>query len=158
MSPHVKLLIEIERVFDFFNERFCNGELKKPLILFSPSEGIPVSGWFGVASWKVHDEDVCEINISAEYLHREPFAIIGTLVHEMAHLKNHQAGIVDCNLDTQYHNECFKIAAESLGLKVKKGKKGYAYTDLGPLAVKAIHDCQLDTTLFKIYRKDQFAK
>jgi hypothetical protein len=151
----LELLIEIERVFDFFNDRFCAGELKKPLILLSTSYGIPTYGWFGVSDWKQkNDELLYEINICAEHLDREPYFIIETLIHEMAHLKNHQQGIIDIDPVSQFHFETYKTAAESLGLVVRKHKaKGWAYTKLGDESLKAIQDCNLKIKAFDICLK-----
>ncbi len=71
----------------------------------------------------------------------------------MAHLKNAQKGISDCN-KVQYHNKNFKTAAESFGLTVSQRKgKGWATTVLGQTAKDAILLLKPDVDAYKIVRK-----
>lgn len=155
MLPHyLDLLSEIYRAFDFFNAHFADNKLKCPIIVISPSDGIPMHGWFGVRLWKYDEEEFNEINIGAEYVNRSPEAVMNTLLHEMAHLKNWQEGIVDFDVKTQYHNEQFKASAESFGLVVTNGRaKGYAYTRLGPKALDAIEKLRLRQEVFNKLRR-----
>lgn len=156
MDHYLALLHEINRAFDFFNHTFCNNTLKKPIILVSTTSNTspPMYGWFGVKVWRKGDHHYDEINISAEsFRTRKTHHILETLLHEMAHLKNHQNGICDCNIKTQYHRLEFKYAAESFGLIVSKGKTiGYGYTKLGRRAMDAICDLQPREEIYRIYR------
>ena len=152
-TQYLELLQEINRAFDFFNERFAKGELKRPIITVSPSGAKRAYGWFGPQFWKQGDREVHEINLSAEHFERTPEDVLETLLHEMAHLKNAQNKIVDYTV-TQYHNKHFKIAAESFGLKVDKMRnRGFALTSLTEEGKKAIEELNPKKDLFNIYRK-----
>jgi hypothetical protein len=157
-SRYLILLTEIERIFDFFNERCCEGGLKKPFILLNPStNGMPSMGWFGVSNWKDEKaEEIYEINLCPDHMKgRNPYGIVETLIHEMAHLKNHQEGIVDIDPNTQFHFETYKATAELFGLEVAYGEKGWAYTQLGQRALELIVDCEVNLEAFGIYLVDQ---
>lgn len=147
-NVYLRTLEEIYRAFDFFNDRFVSGMLKTPIISISSNNGIPMHGWFGVDLWRHGDRLISEINLSAETLNRKPGELFATLLHEMAHLKNHQLGIVDVDLITQYHNHEFRCAAQSMGLRVRMHRcYGYSTTWCGPLAIKAIFELNPDEEL-----------
>ena len=142
-----QLLQELYRAFDYFNEVFADGKLPKVVITIQEAGRKNALGWFGKGFWsdKITGDGVSEINLSAEWLNRSPEGILETLLHEMAHLKNAVNGVRDCT-SGQYHNKHFKRAAEEFGLKVSRsGNKGYAYTQLGEEADKAILDFKPDT-------------
>lgn len=135
-----KALEELYRAFDFFNKRFADGSLPKVIITIQEAGRRNAYGWFGKSFWKddICEQGVCEINLSAEYMGRDPLSILETLLHEMAHLDNAMNDIRDCT-SGQYHNKKFKTAAEKYGLIVKRmGNKGWASTQLGEEAVEAI--------------------
>ena len=93
-----------------------------------------------------------EINMVAEYLTRPLEEVVGTLLHEMAHLWNIQQGIQDCSRNGYYHNRKFKDAAEAHGLIVEKTEKyGYSMTRLNDEAVSFLKE--IGTEGFKLYRK-----
>lgn len=152
---HVELLKELHRAFDFFNERFSEGTLNRPIITIQTAGRTNVLGWFLREGWegKTPEDITNEINISAEYFDRGATDVLETLLHEMAHLKNFQLGIEDCS-KSQYHNIKFKVCAESFGLIVEKMKnRGWAYTQLGEDAQKAIEDLNPNEDLFKLTRR-----
>lgn len=155
MHVYLRTLEEIYRAFDFFNQRFVSGMLKTPIISISSNNGIPMHGWFGVHLWRHGDNVFNEINLAAETLNRPADELFATLLHEMAHLKNHQLGINDVNLETQYHNVQFKCAARSMGLKVRMHEcYGYSTTWCGPLAIKAIYELEPNQDLIcNLYRQ-----
>ena len=137
---------ELYRAFDFFNNRFAQGKLPKVIITIQEAGRKNAYGWFGESFWKdgICEQGVCEINLSAEYMGRDPYAILETLIHEMAHLKNAINGIRDCT-SGQYHNKKFKTTAEEFGLNVKRsGNKGWAFTSLGEAAREAIDQFKPD--------------
>jgi hypothetical protein len=141
-----KAIEELYRAFDFFNETFAEGNLPKVIITIQEAGRKNAYGWFGESFWKdgICEQGVCEINLSAEYMGRDPYAILETLLHEMAHLKNAINDIRDCT-SGQYHNKKFKIAAEQFGLIVKRaGNKGWAFTSLGEEARAAIDQFKPD--------------
>lgn len=140
-DKQIALINELYRSFDFFNNHFCNNNLQRPLITLQGDNKRSTYGWFGGSFWndsKDEKSKINELNLTAETLHREPTHVLGTLLHEMAHLKNFQEGIKDCNA-AQYHNKAFKISAEYFGLVVEKMKnKGYAITKLSDSSLTAI--------------------
>jgi len=156
-EKYTNLLNELYRSFDFFNEFFCQGKLNKPIITTQGEKRKGKTwGWFGKDFWTEHSGEehnkLNEINLTAESLHREPNAVLCTLLHEMAHLKNSQEGIFDCTT-TQYHNKEFKKTAEFFGLIVEKMKaRGWATTTLGEKALGAIELLKPDVSLYKIVR------
>lgn len=144
------LLKELYRAFDFFNERFMENELPKVVITIQESGRRNALGWFGNSFWsdKVCEDGVSEINFSAEFMSRSAEAILETLLHEMAHLKNAIDGVRDCT-SGQYHNKHFKRTAERFGLIVERGgNKGYAFTSLGEDGIKAVKDFDPDRKIF----------
>lgn len=154
----VNLINELYRSFYFFNEHFCNNELHEPLITIQGDKRRGSTyGWFGKNFWEENvgseRKKVNEINLTAESLHREPEAVLETLLHEMAHLKNAQNDIFDCT-KTQYHNDKFKKAAESFGLGVSRMRgKGWAKTHLDEKAKEAIALLEPVVSAYKITRK-----
>jgi len=141
-----RLLTELYRAFDFFNEKFADGKLPKVVITIQEAGRRNALGWFGKGYWsdKICKDGVSEINLSAEWMSRTPEAILETLLHEMAHLKNAVEGIRDCT-SGQYHNKYFKQAAEQFGLDVERGgNKGYAYTSLSKDGEKVIKEFKPD--------------
>ncbi len=157
-QKYTDLIEELYRSFDFFNNHFCNGELKRPIITTQGDkrEG-STYGWFGKQFWLDSSEEkseyIDELNLTAESLHRDPEQVLETLLHEMAHLKNAQVDILDCT-KSQYHNDKFKKAAEFFGLNVSKMKgKGWAITTLGETAKGAIALLKPKIELYKIVRR-----
>lgn len=68
--------------------------------------------------WKAGEDSFHEIMISANYFERGARAVLGTLLHEIAHSLDLQAGRKGTSGDG-YHNKVFKSTAESLGLKIE---------------------------------------
>jgi hypothetical protein len=157
-QKYTDLIEELYRSFDFFNEHFCKGELKRPIITTQGDkrEG-STYGWFGKQFWLDNSAEegvyIDELNLTAESLHRDPEQVLETLLHEMAHLKNAQADIHDCT-KSQYHNDKFKAAAEFFGLEVSRRKgKGWATTKLDEKALGVIALLKPKTELYKIVRR-----
>ena len=154
-NPHVKIINALYAAFDHFNVHFYgeDDKLTSPVINLGPAGRRNALGWFRNDGWIGNDgETIHEINISPEYLTRDPDEILETLLHEMAHMRNRCNDITDCNA-SQYHNANFKDAAEMLGLEVeKKGYRGWAWTCLGSKAKEAIEKLPFDKDVFKIAR------
>lgn len=71
-----------------------------------------------------------EIMISGENLRRGADAVAGTLLHEAAHARNLNAGILDTDSNGR-HNKKFAATAEDHGLTVtERGWHGWAATEL----------------------------
>jgi hypothetical protein len=80
--------------------------------------------------WKAGDEAFHEIMISANYFTRGARAVLGTLLHEVAHSLDLQAGIQGVTGDG-YHNKKFKDTAEALGLTITQAKGiGWSVTEV----------------------------
>lgn len=152
-TKYQELLKELHRAFDFFNEKFAEGKLERPVITVSSAAGKNALGWFGAKFWKDGEEEVNEINMSAEYFNRSVEDVLETLLHEMAHLKNAQNGVDDCSA-SQYHNKSFKVAAESFSLEVKKSKyRGFSSTNLTDVSREVINQLNPDEKVYSFYRR-----
>lgn len=80
--------------------------------------------------WKAGEESFHEIMISANYFERGARAVLGTLLHEVAHSIDLQNGIQGTSGDG-YHNQKFKATAESLGLTITQAKGiGWSLTEV----------------------------
>lgn len=80
--------------------------------------------------WKAGEESFHEIMISANYFERGARAVLGTLLHEVAHSIDLQNGIQSTSGDG-YHNQKFKATAESLGLTITQAKGiGWSVTEV----------------------------
>lgn len=146
--PYQQVVNILASAFDHFNSVLLNGELKEtPIIAVMPRGRRAAYGWFVDEKWEDKGIRRPEINISAETLNRPIANVLGTLVHEMAHMLNAQNGISDCNA-AQYHNKHFKTAAEKLGMIVTRMPgKGFAVTTVGPTLQAAIDTfCQMENT------------
>lgn len=155
-EKQIKLINELYRSFDHFNEHFCKGSLIRPIITLQGDSNRSTYGWYGRKFWgdvKDESQSFDEINLTAETLHREPTHVLETLLHEMAHLKNAQEGISDCTA-TQYHNSEFKKSAEYFGLKVDKMKgRGWAFTSLSDKVITAIELLKPNKDAYQITRR-----
>lgn len=130
---------ELEALFTTFNKALFEGKLEKPVITVSPDSTKGAYGWCtGWKAWNDGSENggFYEINLCAEYLNRPFEDTCSTLIHEMVHLWNLQAGVQDTSRSGTYHNKKFKDAAEAHGLVVEKTEKhGYSKTSLSPESV-----------------------
>jgi len=92
--------------------------------------------------------------VTSEWLQSSPYEILGTAIHETAHLWNHDFGVKDTSKSDR-HNLKFKAAAETLGLDVSPpiDSKGHAYTSV-PMELKERIDREFKPNLdvFRLYR------
>lgn len=80
--------------------------------------------------WKSGEESFHEIMVSANYFERGARAVLGTLLHEIAHSLDLQNGIQGVTGDG-YHNRKFKATAEALGLTITQAKGiGWSVTEV----------------------------
>ena len=155
-NTYADIVNELQRSFEFFVDHFNLDKSKytNVLITLMASGRRQAYGWHGAGFW----EDTghvkrTEINLSAEYLNRPAEEILGTLLHEMAHLKNSVEGIKDCDPSNQYHNKKFKTSAEFFGLEVSKlGSRGWAKTELGKKAQDAIKALKPNVEVYSVTR------
>ena len=155
MNPYLRNVKQLSDAFTFFNNKFCKGELKTPIINILPRGQKNALGWFSPERWAGGEKETAttinEICICAETLNRPVADVLETLLHEMAHLKNRLEGKADCNMQGR-HNLKFKEAAEHFGLKVSKSQyKGFNVTELGEKALAAIAEYNFTGT-FDIVR------
>ncbi|HEY8443285.1 MAG TPA: SprT-like domain-containing protein [Clostridia bacterium] len=112
-------------LFDYLNETFFESALSKPVITIQANRKPNTLGWCtGYNAWQSGEEKSPEINLSADYLDRQPIDKVETLLHEMCHLYAFQNNIKDTSRSGNYHNKQYKEIAEKHGLKVEKSSKG----------------------------------
>lgn len=150
----LKPVEQLYRVFEAVNKKNFGNQLPTPAITIqSRGKKLGVLGWCSVHEiWQGENQGFREINICAEALNRPPIEIVETIIHETAHYVNLLNGIKDCTKN-QYHNKKFKKAAEALGLEVMQDKKfGYAFTSMGPKALKFFQGLKIPEDAFPVSR------
>lgn len=159
MNTLKNVITELEDLFETYNEKYFDSELRRPVITVSPQGKERVFGWCTTwKAWKEKDdsEGYYEINVCAEHLAR-PFAeVAGTLLHEMVHLYDVQNGIQDTSRGGTYHNLKFKNSAALHGLTVEKDEKyGWAKTTLSPDALEETNSFMnfIGKESFDLYRE-----
>jgi hypothetical protein len=151
----LELMNELYRSYDFLNQHYCEGKLPRPIIIVSSNFNKKAHGWFSPSRWRLGaDKTVSEITLCGESFQRGYEDVLGTLIHEMAHLKNYVDNdnkVVDCS-DQQRHNNIFKKTAEFFGLEVTSSKRfGPAHTTLGDTAHKALNALKPNKKLYELY-------
>ena len=129
MKASIKPTIEvIEELFETFNSKFYNDELKRPVLTVSSDTSGGAYGWCTTyKAWEDDQDGHYEINISAEHLNRPIIEVCGTLLHEMVHLYQLSEGVKGVSRGGTYHNTKFKNEALSRGLLVEHDDK-YGWT------------------------------
>ena len=85
-EKYIETVAYLGKLYDFCNEKFFNGKLKKPVITIQRDERNKTFGWWSVEKvWKEVSEDdgEHELNITAQQLNRPIGLIAATLIHEM---------------------------------------------------------------------------
>lgn len=173
-NKSIKPIIEnLESLFSKFNDYFYNNELQQPVITVSPENGKYTYGWctcykvwkektsetvkliktnIDITSIMADKEGYYEINVCADSLCCPLSRIAETLLHEMAHLYNLQIGVKDTSRNGTYHNNKYKLTAETHGLNVEKDSTcGFTITTLNDEAQRFIESLQLeDMPLFRV--------
>lgn len=150
--------IELDKLFNVFNSKFFNDEIKKPIIAVQTNgRDKLVMGWCTTKKcWSDKDkgEEYYEITICAEYLFRDIKEICATLLHEMVHLHNVQNGVKDVSRGETYHNKRFKENAEKCGLSISYNKRiGWSVTKLNDEGVRLVSSLNIDENAFTLIRK-----
>jgi predicted SprT family Zn-dependent metalloprotease len=115
----------VNSMYDFLNAEFFHGMLPKPVITIQHDRKGRALGWFTCwESWQANGSSAPEINISANFLDREPIDTAATMLHEMCHLYAYLRKIQDCSRSGTWHNKRFKEIAEAHGLIVEKTNSG----------------------------------
>ena len=109
----------LEYAFDVLNEVYFNGEL--PPIVITIMSSPRTNGHFTInREWRLNEERLNEINVSAEHLNRPIENICSTVMHECIHYYCQIKGIQDVSSNGRYHNKKFKEEAEKRGLIISK--------------------------------------
>jgi len=137
-----KLYRKEERAFDLLydklNDAFFGSALPKPVITLQHNRKKAFS-WLKLEAWKAGEATSPELNISANFLDREPMEKAAAMLKEMCCLYACLNDIKILASRGAYHNERFKEIAEAHGLTVEKSEKhGYSETTLSPKARAAI--------------------
>lgn len=118
----------LEYTFDVLNEHFFQNELPEVVITIMSSPRS--NGHFTITKeWRLNEDYLHEINISAAHLDRPIENIAATLMHEMTHYFCRLHGINDTSQGHRYHNKRFKKEAEARGLIIEYAQGiGYSVT------------------------------
>lgn len=109
----------LEKIFRALNEHYFGGELEEPIITIQSTPRAYGHVTVG-KSWRRADgSQRHELNVAAGTLDRPIEEVVATVLHEMVHLYNIQAGIQDCSRGGTYHNKRFRDAAEARDLHIE---------------------------------------
>lgn len=152
-----KCHLELDRLFDIFNENKFENKLEKPIIIIQSTGKKPLYGYCTLnkiwSSNKENSESLYELGISAEHLSRSKYEICGTLIHEMVHLLNLKLEVKDVAPNYIYHNKKFKVAAEQVGLIINKAPViGWSVTTLSDELKAFIDTLNIDEEIFSYFR------
>lgn len=134
----------LEKGFEVLNKVYFNNEL--PPIVISIMSSPKTNGHFTInKEWRVEEERLNEINISAEHLDRPIENIMATLMHEMIHYYCQLNNIADVSQNGRYHNKRFKAEAEKRGLIISQGKYiGWSITEPSEAFKRVIKDAGIE--------------
>jgi predicted SprT family Zn-dependent metalloprotease len=121
-TPTSEQFTAFQKQFDHFNRALFGGRL--PAVLLNFSRKANTYGFFAPERWKNADgTSTHEISLNPAYLaERAPEATSSTIVHEMAHLWQHEHGTPSRR---GYHNEQWAVKMRELGLMPSStGKPG----------------------------------
>ena len=143
----------LELAFDKLNEIYFEGKLPPVAItiMSSPRSYAHISVH---KIWKSDKEYYHELNLSAEYIHRNIENVMASLVHEATHLYNMEiAGIKDTSNGGRYHNSNFKKQAELRDLKIDYDKTiGWSITSPTSKFIQTLKDNGLYGDGINLYR------
>ena len=150
-DKYLENLKAVNTLYDFLNQAFFESTLSKPVITIQHDHKGRALGWFTCwESWQASENTSPEINISANFLDREPIDTATTMLHEMCHQYAYDRKIQDCSRSGTYHNKRFKDIAERYGLIVDKVPTyGWARTTLSDDARARIEPALLQMPLLR---------
>uniref|UniRef100_UPI004056B6E2 SprT-like domain-containing protein n=1 Tax=Acetatifactor sp. TaxID=1872090 RepID=UPI004056B6E2 len=128
----------LEYGFEVLNKVYFNNEL--PPIVITIMSSPRSNGHFTInREWRLAEERLNEINISAEHLDRPIENIMATLCHECVHYYCQLNGIADTSQNYRYHNKRFRDEAEKRGLIISQAKYiGWSVTEPSPEFIEVI--------------------
>jgi hypothetical protein len=161
-------ICELERLVHLFGETFHEelfpgfkpDDQPQLVITVLPKGRHNAIAWFAPNRWDNGEaEKISEINICAEHLHGDRYAIANALLHEIVHFANWLDGIKDCS-GGQYHNRRFRDRCARIGLKCENlGKQyGWARTSLSGVLMALVDDLGVDESAFGLFRRPDARK
>lgn len=125
-----ELNLAFMKMFNLFNEHYFENKLPKVIITFESGYKKGAFGWiYTKPTWEQSRQERFNINISSDFLDRDIYSVMATLLHEMCHLYALENSIKDTSRAGIYHNKKFKEIAESHGLEVfEEDKIGFGRT------------------------------
>lgn len=137
----------LEYAFDVLNRVYFNGELP-PIVICIMSSKRTYGHYTVNKEWRVEEERLHEINVSAEFLARNIENVMATLMHECCHYYCALHGIKDTSQNGRYHNKNFKREAEARGLIISKAPYiGWSVTEPSPEFCEVIHSNGIEKPL-----------
>ncbi len=99
------ITLETLRAYRYFNKRFLAGTLPNEICVSFETNFNPraLGCTYYNEIWFTETKSTYHIAFNASALNREFEYVLGTLLHEMAHLHNNSLDISDTNSKTQYH-------------------------------------------------------
>jgi transposase len=150
--PVGDILVELERAYLFFNDRFFGGVLPPEVALsLEQRKARRCRGYFCARLWHDSERDLGYIAIHTSVLNGAAEGALAVLLHEMVHLRNDHFHIADCHPVNQYHNRHFRDAATLAGLEcaARHETYGYAFTHLNADGRQAVAELGPDESLFR---------
>lgn len=144
LSKHNKFL---EKAYLCLNHAYFKDSLPEVVITIQSSQ--KAYGHITVGEiWKNGQKSFHELNVSAEYLNRDCFSVISTLLHEMCHLYAMENNIKDTSNNNRYHNKKFKEIAEQRDLKISYHEGiGWSATEPTERLIEMIKEYHLDSQI-----------
>lgn len=144
LAPSVEVAKAMQAAFDYFNEELFRPVFGHPLprVLLNMSRRRGAVAFFQAGQWKdEYDKTFDEIALVPEHTNRTPSEVMSTLVHEMAHLKDHEDGT---HCKGGYHGRSWTKIMARLGLpeapqktrggKLSRLKVSHTVAEDGPFA------------------------
>jgi hypothetical protein len=143
LPPTVEIANAYQAIFDYFNDTLFYvifGE-RLPRCVLNLSRKRGAAAFFSPGSWidPISKEHFDEISLVPEWTGREPREVLSTLVHEMAHQKDHLDGTSAKN---GYHSQTWAKIMARLGLPERPLSKS---------RVKVTHDIDPDGPYAKAF-------
>jgi len=152
------IIDQLQKAYDSLNQLFASQFPRCVLTLQSnkDTKRKDVLGYCTTQKVWVNKNDesknTYEIALTSEYLNRDYFDIMETLLHEMVHVFNLYSGVTDCSVRGK-HNERYKVIAESIGLIVEEAPRiGFAVTSLSDELKTIVDELEIDRSVFNMYR------
>jgi hypothetical protein len=185
-EKYIETVKYLGKLYDFLDEKFFNGELKKPVITIQRDERNKSNGWWSLKKvWKwtekvpancaecetiedcktyipsecyqFKEREGYELNMTAQQLNRPIDQIAATMLHEMCHQYATMNDMKDTSRSGVYHNKLFKHIAEQHGLTVSYIQAiGWSGTQLTIDSLQLIKTFVADTPADVIYREAVF--